>query len=123
MIPVGQFHVAARLTSPAGRTRLIELLVDTGATLLAIPRPVADELALVVLRTQPVVLANGAEEIWPISEIRLAIGERETTTPCFITAGGRALLGAVALESLFLTVDPVAKRLVPTKGYAAISAT
>jgi hypothetical protein len=28
------------------------------------------------------------------------------------------LLGAVALESLLLAVDPVARRLVPVKGFA-----
>ena len=38
------------------------------------------------------------------------------TTPCLIAEGGSALLGAVALESLLLAVDPVAKRLVPIEG-------
>ena len=44
------------------------------------------------------------------------------TTPCLIVPEGTALLGAVALETLLLAVDPVAKRLVPTDGYAMRSA-
>jgi hypothetical protein len=42
----------------------------------------------------------------------------DVTTPCFIAPEGPALLGVVALESLFLGVDPVAKRLIPVEGLA-----
>jgi hypothetical protein len=37
--------------------------------------------------------------------------------PCFLAPGGPGLLGAVALESLFLAADPVAKRLVQVEGF------
>jgi hypothetical protein len=47
----------------------------------------------------------------------LALNGDEITTPCFISPEGPALLGAVALESLFLAVDPVGKRLVPVEGF------
>ena len=40
----------------------------------------------------------------------------DVTTPCFIVPEGAVLLGAVALESLFLGVDTVAKRLIPVEG-------
>jgi len=71
--------------------------VDTGATLLVVPAPLAQRLQLVARRTQAVVIAGGQRASWP---------------------SGPALLGAVALESLFLAVDPVAKRLVPVEGFA-----
>jgi clan AA aspartic protease len=116
---MGQFHVAGRVTGSTGQTQSLDFLVDTGATLLALPRSVADALALRAMRSQRVVLAGGTEEVWPISEVKIMVEDREVTTPCFITPGGPPLLGAVALESLFLGVDPVAKRLVPVKGYAA----
>ena len=115
---MGQFHVTGRVTGPNGQM-LIAFLVDTGATLLSIPRAMAEDLGLVALRTQRVVLAGGDEDVRPISEVRVAIQDREVTTPCFITPAGLPLLGAVALESLFLGVDPVARRLVPVTGYAA----
>jgi hypothetical protein len=38
-------------------------------------------------------------------------------TPCFIAPEGPALRGAVALEILFLAVDPVAKGLIPVEGF------
>src|SRR3989442_9955778 len=114
---MGLFHVAARVTGPTGRTATIDVLVDTGTTLLVVPRPIADELGLITERHQPVQTAGGRRETWPVAEVRLAVDGREVTTPCFIAPGGPPLLGAVALESLFLAVDPVAKRLVPVEGF------
>jgi predicted aspartyl protease len=114
---MGLFDVTAQLTGPTGRTRTVELLVDTGATLVVIPRTLADELELTALRLQAVQPAGGRREVWPIAEIHVALDDREVTTPCFIAPGGRPLVGAVALESLFLGVDPVAKRLVQVEGF------
>src|SRR5207245_2823163 len=71
---------------------------------------------------QPVQIAGGRKEVWPVAEVRVAINGREVTTPCFIAPGGPALLGAVALESLFLAADPVAKRLVPVEGFVGLAA-
>jgi hypothetical protein len=55
--------------------------------------------------------------------VRLSLGEDEVIMPCLILPDGAALLGAVALETLLLAVDPVARRLVPTDRYAMRSAT
>jgi len=95
----------------------IDLLVDTGATLLVLPRSLADELELGTLRHQAVQTAGGPRETWPVAEVRVRIEDREVPTPCFISPGGPPLLGAVALESLFLAVDPVAKRLIQVEGF------
>lgn len=114
---MGLFHVRARLTGPTGRSEDVELLVDTGATLLVVPKDLADRLELAPTRTQRVVIAGGQRDVWPIAEIRISIDGAETTTPCFVAPGGPPLLGSVALESLFLAVDPVAKRLFPVEGF------
>ena len=114
---MGLFSVPVRLTGPTGRVARLDVLVDTGASLLVVPRPLADQLELTALREQHVQIAGGHRDVWPVAEVRVAVDGRETTTPCFIAPGGRALLGAVALESLFLSVDPVAKRLVPVEGF------
>lgn len=114
---MGLFHVRGRLTGPAGRTEEVDLLVDTGATLLVIPQDMAERLELVARRSQTVVIGGGRREVWPVAEIRLALDGQEVTTPCFIAPAGPALLGAVPLESLFLAVDPVARRLVPVEGF------
>lgn len=118
---MGLFRIPARLTGPTGRTLSVEILVDTGSTLLVVPRALADELELATQRSQPVQIAGGQRNVWPVAEVRVAIDGREVTTPCFIAPGGQPLLGAVALESLFLAVDPVAKRLVPVEGFVGSS--
>ena len=53
-----------------------------------------------------------------VAEATLTLEGLDVTTPCFIAPEGPALLGAVALENLFLGVDPVAKRLIPVEGMA-----
>ena len=114
---MGLFHVKAHLTGPTGRVEEVELLVDTGATLSVVPRLLAEKLELQPTRSQRVVIASGQRDVWPIAEARLALNGDEITTPCLIAPEGPALLGAVALETLFLAVDPVGKRLVPVDGF------
>lgn len=114
---MGLFHVKGRLTGPTGRGEEVELLVDTGATLTVVPRSLAEKLELKPVRSQRVVIAGGQRDDWPVAEARLALDGNEITTQCFIAPDGPALLGAVALESLFLAVDPVAKRLIPVDGF------
>ena len=114
---MGLFHVKGRLTGPTGRVEEVELLVDTGATLSVVPRSLAERLELKPTRSQRVVIAGGRRDVWPIAEARLALNGDEITTPCFIAPEGPALLGAVALESLFLAVAPVGKRLIPVDGF------
>jgi clan AA aspartic protease len=114
---MGLFHVKGRLTGPTDRAEDVELLVDTGATLSVLPRALAERLGLKASRSQRVVIAGGQRDVWPVAEARLSLNNVEVTTPCFIAPDGPVLLGAVALESLFLAVDPVAKRLVPVDGF------
>ena len=114
---MGVFNVKGLLKGPTGHQEEVELLVDTGATLVVVPQPLADRLALAPTRSQRVVIAGGQREVWPIAEVRLILDGQETTTPCFIAPAGPPLLGAVALESLFLAIDPVAKRLIPVEGF------
>jgi clan AA aspartic protease len=114
---MGLFRVAAQLTGPTGRSEVIDVLVDTGATFLVVPRDLADRLELRATRTCPIETAGGREEIWPLAEVKIRLDGHEVTTPCLIAAQGSALLGAVALESLLLAADPVARRLIPVNGF------
>jgi predicted aspartyl protease len=115
---MGLFRVRGRLTGPTGRSEDADLLVDTGATLLVVPRSLAERLELVTRRSQPVLIAGGQRAAWPVAEVSLSLDGPDVTTPCFIAPDGPALLGAVALESLFLAVDPVAERLISVEGFA-----
>jgi len=88
-----------------------------GATFLVVPRALAERLELRPTRMGPIQTAGGREEAWALAEVRLRLDGDEVTTPCLIAAEGPALLGAVPLESLLLAADPVARRLVPVKGF------
>lgn len=114
---MGLFHVKGRLTGPSGNAEEVEFLVDTGATLSVVPQALAQKLDLKPTRSQRVVIAGSQHATWPIAEARLKIDADEITTRCFIAPNGPALLGAVALESLFVAIDPVGKRLIPVDGF------
>ena len=114
---MGQFHVLAKLTGPTAIAETVSLLVDTGATFLTIPHSLAERLQLQPRRTLRIVAAGGREEVRPLADVRIELEGHEVPTPCLIAPGGPPLLGAVALESLVLAVDPVRKRLVPSTAY------
>jgi len=114
---MGLFHVKGHLTGPTARVEEVEFLVDTGVTLSVLPRSLAERLELKSTRSQRVVVAGGQRDVWPVAEARSSLNGADITTPCFIAPDGPPLLGAVALESLFLAVDPVGKRLIPVDGF------
>ena len=62
---MGHLHVEGDLTGPTGVTERVDLLVDTGATFLAIPRAVADRLGLTPTRIVSIQVAGGTKERWP----------------------------------------------------------
>ena len=117
MASMGQFRVTARLTGPTGRSEDVEFLVDTGSMLLGLPRALADRLELVPELNRRVMLADGTMTRLPVADVRLTLGGEGVTTPCYIAPEGTPLLGAVALQSIFLGVDPVHERLVPIQAY------
>jgi len=82
-----------------------------------LPRRLAERLELKAARSQRVVIAGGQRDVWSVADVRLALNGDETTTRCFIAPNGPPLLGAVALESLLLAVDPMGKRLIPVEGF------
>jgi predicted aspartyl protease len=110
---MGLFAVRTTLIGPTGLTEDLDLLVDTGAAYSLIPTAVAERLGLRVLRQQPVVIAGGRRDVWPVAEIRMAVeGRRDVPTLCFVTDAGPMLLGAMTLEACSVAVDPLGRRLV-----------
>ncbi len=117
---MGTFHVEVtvkNLHEPA-RARTLSVLVDTGATYTTLPRDVVELLGCRPIGKRRILPANGQEDEWPVASILLDLQGQQGPTFCLIGPnGGPALLGAVTLEEFALGVDPVAKKLIPVRGY------
>lgn len=110
------FEVNVKLTNLAAPSRAeeVSLLVDTGATLSWIPREVLNRLGAAVFSRLPFELADGRRLERDITTVLLTVDGRKAPVPvAFGEVGEAAVLGATALESLGLLVDPVAQKLIP----------
>jgi len=87
---MGLFRVTGRVAGPKGHAEDVELLVDTGATLLVVPRELAARLELVTRRSQPVVIAGGQRAVCHVAETTLTLEGMDVTTPCFIAPESEA---------------------------------
>ena len=112
---MGTFRYPITIYSADGtQARMVEALVDTGATYTWIPRPVLEGLGHRPAFRQKLQLANGAVIERDGAEAVVEIdGARRTTVVIFGDPSSAPLLGAVTLEQFSLAPDPVARRLVP----------
>ena len=114
---MGVFTVEVRLQGPRGAVS-VAMTVDSGAMFSKVSPALARQLGLVAVAKDRFELADGRIQIRPIAEARIRVNGREAPTLVVIT-NGRPLLGALALESLRLGIDPVRKRLRPLRGIPA----
>jgi clan AA aspartic protease len=112
---MGQLRVAITLRSRVTDSSWTgEALVDTGSAYSVVPRPIAEMLGVETMRIQRVIFASGVAEQWPLGAVAIEYEGQHCPTAAFIgPPGGEVLLGAIALETLGLAVDPVNLRLVP----------
>jgi len=113
---MGMFEVTVKLAGLDAplRAEEVSLLVDTGATLSWIPRRILERLGSPVFSRLPFELADGRRLERDVTTVLLTIDGRKAPVPvAFGEPGEAAVLGATALESLGLLVDPVAQKLIP----------
>jgi len=113
---MGMFEVKVKLANLAApsQTEEVSLLVDTGATLSWVPRPLLETLDAPVFSRLPFELADDRQLERDVTTLLLTIdGRKAPVAVAFGEPGEAAVLGATALESLGLLVDPVAQRLIP----------
>lgn len=111
---MGHVWVKAKLCS-VDKSKCVEVdaLVDTGATLSAIPRKIAEELNMEVIRKDKVETEAGAMDI-DRGAASILLENRETLSEVWISdIIDRAIIGAVTLELLGLKVDPRTGKLEP----------
>ena len=115
---MGTFSVTIEVGDPeSGRFEALEALVDTGASYLVVPRPLLRSLGVDVIEQRPFTLADGRETRYDVGITSVRVdGRTFPVVTVFGDAGTQALLGAVALETFGLAVDPINRRLVPVSG-------
>ena len=114
---MGIFTYLFEVGDPQGqRFETVEAMVDTGSTFTVLPSAQLERLGVPIQRSLSFEIADGSELELNVGEtlVRLA-GQTITTTVVFGEEGTPLLLGAVALETALLAVDPVHQTLVPVR--------
>ena len=114
---MGIFTYLFEVGDPQGqRFETVEAMVDTGSTFTVLPSAQLERLGVPIQRRLSFEIADGSELELNVGEtlVRLA-GQTITTTVVFGEEGTPLLLGAVALETALLAVDPVHPTLVPVR--------
>jgi len=103
-----------------GRKRKLKVtaLVDTGASITAIPRHLSDQLGLTSFKSMTVQLADGRIRKMPVSMAIVQLDGRAVPSTVFLVPSGEVLLGAETLELLDVSVDPKRRRLKMGKHFA-----
>ena len=95
----------------------LDALVDTGARHLVVARSVLESLGVEPTEKMVFALADELRAELDVGDCLVRLdGRTHPMVVVFGGDGGRALLGAVALEAFGLRVDPVRRRLVPVEG-------
>ncbi len=85
---------------------LEDVLVDTGATTLCLPKEAIEQLGLKLLREVDVNTATGLSTARIFQDAKISLLDREGTFECLELPGGKnALLGAIPLEALGIELD------------------
>ena len=114
---MGTFYHEMQVYSASGDGfETVVALVDTGAPYSRVPGSILQRLGIVPTDTVEAVLADGRVVEDLAAEIRVRIDGLETFTwATFGPEDVAPLLGAHALEGVRLAVDPLQRRLYPTR--------
>lgn len=104
-----------RISQDAVRRASIQILVDTGASMLVLPRDLVASLGLETIDRSVVEYADGRrEEVDVAGIVRVLVGGRVAETRALVgPAGTEPLLGQIVLEIMDLLVDCGRNQLVP----------
>ncbi|MGH8590483.1 MAG: aspartyl protease family protein [Gammaproteobacteria bacterium] len=117
---MGRFEVKVKVSSlvEPQRSGELELLVDTGATLSWLPRAFLERIGVKPIARSRFQLPDGRYVEREKGAVLLSVnGQTVAVTAAFAEPGEAAVLGATALETLGLAVDPVKQELVPQDLY------
>jgi predicted aspartyl protease len=115
---MGLTIVRASVSSVVDRRRAteVDMTVDSGAIYSVIPSPILRDMGVEPERTDTFWLADGRSVRRRIGHVRFALqGCDGISKVIFGQPGDAALLGALTLESLGLSLDPLKRTLRPLK--------
>ncbi|GIW52500.1 MAG: hypothetical protein KatS3mg081_1855 [Gemmatimonadales bacterium] len=113
---MGLTHLALEVGNPAEPTRFtrVEFLVDSGAIYSVVPTPTLEELGIRPLTEEELHLANGETVRRKKGVAIFRYGDKiGGADVIFGEPGDSQLLGALTLEALGLTLDPLRRELKP----------
>ena len=115
---MGTFNIEIGISNPdRGRWRTLNALVDTGASITALPASVLRELGVEPSFRQRFRSAHGESREMDVGHTWVRVDGRETLTQVlFNDEGSTPLLGAMTLEAVYMAVDPVDGKLIPVDG-------
>ena len=90
-------------------SRVIEAVVDTGATNTTIEKSLAEQLGLTAIDRQEVVLANGRSDTVGVSSAEVEIEGIKRVVPIFVYDSN--VIGLTTLEAAGLRVNPITRQL------------
>ena len=95
----------------------MDALVDTGASISSAPASILRELGVTPLVKQSFRFGQGELRHMDVGQTWIRVEDREVITlVLFNEEDTQPLLGALALEGVFMGVDPVGKRLLHMEG-------
>ena len=90
-----------------------DALVDTGASMLSLPRQMIDQLGLIYLRSQRTRTASGTSDARLYGLVKLTIQDRNFTTDVLeLPDGSPVLIGQLPLEAMDWVIDMPGRRLI-----------
>ncbi len=95
----------------------LEAMVDTGASITAVPSSLLQELGVRPLAQERFRFAQGETRLMDVGQTWVRVGVKEIITlVLFNGEGTEPLLGALALKAAFMGVDSEGQRLTPVEG-------
>mgnify|MGYP000518804491 CR=1 FL=1 len=114
---MGKVMEKVRLTSLFDPTKTVEIeaIIDTGATMVVLPKDIVDTLGLKKVREVKVRYANNEVETKPIyGVVNIELKGRSANLDVLVEEkGSQPLIGQVLLELLDLIVEPKTRKLIP----------
>ena len=106
------------IQEPEIRQATIDVMVDTGASMLVINEQLFQQLGLVVMEERETTFANDAKEMCKVTEpLVIKWEDRTTTMPALVVNNAPDfLLGVLPLEGMDLIIDTVNQKLVGAHG-------